>query len=251
VVSVGQKISVLAALLLVVCTVPAVAVNQIVNGSFEDGVVGFWQNPSDQPLPPPWNKWYAKSLSWSINVDGHDNVPTTPPPDGEHCASACGGLATPAGGIWQEVDVLPGLPFLLSGMFYAGNQSDASTTVVAQFWLFNSPPSFNPTTGDLVTVGGVAALDYSGPRTANWTGFRGGGLTSTGERIYVVSRFKLAEGWGVYGMHMDSLTLHVVPEPGTLVSLIGLGGMLGFAIRRAKNSERAGRRAVRRGSFRP
>lgn len=226
---------------------PADALNQIVNGSFEDGVVGFWQDPRDQPLPPPWNKWDARadghSLgNWNINVDGHDNVPPTSPPDGEHCASVCAGMNQNSGGIWQAVDVTPGLTFYLSGSFYAGNAWNASTVVASQFWLLNGAPTFHPTSGDLITTGGVPALDYTGPRTASWTTFYGGGLTAAGDTIFVVSRFKVTDPWAAYGMHMDNLVLssvplgESVPEPGSAGAIFALSGLLMCAVRRARLS---------------
>ena len=214
----------------------AYGLNQLVNGSFEEGVVGFWQDPRDQPLPPPWNKWDARYAghpygNWNINVDGHDNIPPIPP-DGQHCASVCAGVNQTSGGIWQEVDVTPGLTFYLSGYYYAGSGWDAGITTTVQFWLFNAPPTFDSSSGDLITTGGVAALNYTGPRTSNWTRFAGGGLTAVNSKIYVVSRFKVGGSWSAYGMHMDKLALYTsppgtpIPEPSSVLVVTVLSGML-------------------------
>lgn len=215
-----------AILVLLVCSLPVLALNQVVNGSFEEGVVGFWQAPADQLLPPPWSKWDAHYAghpggNWNINVDGHDNVPSGSPPDGEHVASVCAGMNWNSGGIWQEIDVTPGLTFYLSGSYYAGSGWSSSAQVTAQVWLFNGPPVFDAS-GDLVTSGGAAALNYTGPRTSGWQTFYGGGMTATGGKLYVVSRFRVTDPWSAYGMHMDNLVLHASPvgspsEPASLL----------------------------------
>jgi len=247
-----------AAILLLSLSLPALALNSLTNGSFESPTMG---NPINVGSATARNinfRTYtgANATAWAWGWWGNDGGyvrngtanASTPlsvnQKDGLHWVSVDGGSAgAKYGGIMQAVDVMKGYFFYFNGWFRAKTVT-AGSTGKAQIWLFATAPTFvgGVTTGELITSGGgvvaQAAVDESlvANTTVGWNNYTNrGGLCATGDQIWVVTRFYTTDATSGADMHMDGFSLTgVVPEPGTLVGLIGLSGMLGFAIRRRR-----------------
>jgi len=248
-----------AAILLLSLSLPALALNSLTNGSFE---LPAQADPATVTTTPPrnvvfsnyteadatawaWTKWgnfsdYVRNGMSYINATKSENQK-----DGKQWVSVTNGISTGErhGGIMQEVAVQPGRIFRFTGWYRTKNDADAAGTVTkSQIWLFATLPTFvgGVTTGELITSGGgvvaQAAVDITGkPGWAQYSNVPSLGLYVPGSKLWVVTRFYVPSITSGGGMHMDGFSLtSVVPEPGTLVGLIGLSGMLGFVLRRRR-----------------
>jgi len=245
----------IAAILLLSLSLPALALDALTNASFELPTLG---NPTTATPNPARNVnfrtytgadatawawgWWGNSAGYVRNGTANCTNPLNLNQiNGLQWVSVDTGSASGAkyGGIKQEVTVTPGKFFYVDG-WYRTKSIAAGSVATGQIWLFPQAPTLDGN-GDLITTGVGAARAstvLAGPINSYSRYTNPTGLKATGNTIWVVTRFHTTNASGGADMHMDAFNLTSVtspiPEPGTLVGLIGLSGMLGFVLRRRR-----------------
>ncbi|MGQ9454390.1 MAG: PEP-CTERM sorting domain-containing protein [Armatimonadota bacterium] len=199
------------------CTSSLIA-GPLVNGSFEDPVLPT-DGRFDDTVPTGWTVYTDQTCNPQMLRYTSGSVPV---PDGVQYAQiqTTAAVAGTYAGFYQTFDVIPGAPYLISGWF-----RPLSGTSVARIGVDLTGATTRPTSWGAMLDGAVSQV---------WTEFSFE-VTATGPSMTIFLDHQQTGTKANRATAFDGIRIEVVPEPGSVVSLLsGLVGLAGYVTRRRK-----------------
>ncbi len=241
-----MRMSCLVAICLALTASPLFAANLLVNGDFETYGAGFG-NPAagDTTYVPGWTIWQPRTSQKTIGLVGTDSYNGGSAPHSGNYAFTCYSKSSWSGGVYQEVAVTPGTMYQLDGWWKG--YSDSGGGYWVEVGVINGAWNQSIADGGTSSTIWKQTVQYfpnpnSSPSAYNQLStepFLSNGLgTNQITAISNVMTVWIKSGQANTGLktrvRVDDMVLTAVPEPASILALLGgLAGLAG-AIRRRK-----------------
>lgn len=211
-------VSLIFSLAIVLSSTSSLIAGPLTNGSFEDPVLPN-DGRFDNTVPTGWTVYTDQTCNPQMSRYASGGVPV---PDGVQYAQiqTTAGIAGTYAGFYQTFDVIPGAPYIISGWF-----RPLSGTSVARVGVDLTGATTRPESWGAMLDGAVSQV---------WTEFSFE-VTATGPSMTIFLDHQQTGTKAGRATAFDGIKVEVVPEPASVVSLLGgLAGLLGCVARRRK-----------------